>query len=430
MGEAFANLRQRNQFATLTSIGLLALLSLVSASVWSVPADRRVPFKIGVLICLCAVLLAFGNAASSSRTGVLQWILVLGLIVVWMRPGCRLAAVVSLGAFVAYCVAALALPALLEAATGAKSDGPLGRFLETPGCSSRSVLWSNVLQLIAQKPWFGWGWGELDFAHFITLYPGERFCDILDNAHNLPLHLAVELGVPFALALCCGFVWWVVRNTPWAETNPTRQLAWGVLAVIGLHSLLEYPLWYGPFQMAVILCLVLLKIHPKTKLKSNSQDAWADGIASSVSDAPSESKRSVAQTLSALSAMVALAFCAYAGWDYWRISQLYLAPEARAVAYRDDTYNKVKNTWIFQNQVQFADLTTQTLDQGNATERNTQAKVLLHFSPEPRVVEAIIESAVMLRDDSEALYYLQRYKAAFPREHAVWAATSARYKAP
>ena len=58
--------------------------------------------------------------------------------------------------------------------------------------------------LIAQKPWLGWGWGELDYAHFITLYPGARFCDILDNAHNLPLHLAVELGVPLAVVLCGG----------------------------------------------------------------------------------------------------------------------------------------------------------------------------------------------------------------------------------
>ena len=48
----------------------------------------------------------------------------------------------------------------------------------------------------ASSPWLGWGWGELDYAHYATLYDGPRFCDILDNAHNLPLHLAVELGIP------------------------------------------------------------------------------------------------------------------------------------------------------------------------------------------------------------------------------------------
>ena len=35
-------------------------------------------------------------------------------------------------------------------------------------------------------------------------------------------------------------------------------MAWAVLAVIGLHSLLEYPLWYGPFQIAFGLCLAWL----------------------------------------------------------------------------------------------------------------------------------------------------------------------------
>mgnify|MGYP000334785991 CR=1 FL=1 len=40
----------------------------------------------------------------------------------------------------------------------------------------------------------------------------------------------------------------------------------------------------------------------------------------------------------------------------------------------------------------------------------------------PRVIEALIESAVLLGRDDEALYYLQRYRAAFPERHARWAA--------
>ena len=45
---------------------------------------------------------------------------------------------------------------------------------------------------------------------------------------------------------------------------------------------------------------------------------------------------------------------------------------------------------------------------------------LLHYSPEPRVIEKLIESAVMLGRDDEALQYLARYRAAFPQEHARW----------
>ena len=400
-GEAFANLRQRNQFATLTSIGLLVLLWFMgqrpTISAHSAQADRSATLLVGA----GAVLLALGNAASGSRTGLLQWVLVLGLTLMWAARGQR--RVVAMGAFAlaAYAIATLALPWALQAVAGVQSNGLLGRFQEEVGCSSRLTLWSNVLHLIAQKPWLGWGWGNLDYAHFITLYPGERFCEILDNAHNLPLHLAVELGIPVALAFCglCGWLIW--RNRPWAETDATRQMAWGVLAVIGLHSLLEYPLWYGPFQLAVVLCIWMLWRSP-------------------AQEAESEEKRPLAPVWSARIAIVLIAVCGYAGWDYWRISQIYLAPDARNAAYRDDTLAKIQGSWLFRDQVRFAELTTTTLTPDNAAHVNALAKDMLHFSPESRVVEKVIESAVMLGDDAQALFYLQRYKAAFPAQHARW----------
>jgi hypothetical protein len=50
------------------------------------------------------------------------------------------------------------------------------------------------------------------------------------------------------------------------------------------------------------------------------------------------------------------------------------------------------------------------------------AQDMLHFSPEPRVVELLIESAVMLKLDEQAAFYLVRYQAAFPEAYARWAA--------
>ena len=89
-------------------------------------------------------------------------------------------------------------------------------------------------------------------------YAGPRFCEIMGNAHNLPLHLAAELGLPLALLVCATLLGLVLRARPWRETDATRQLGWSVLAVIAVHSLLEYPLWYGPFQLAALLALMLL----------------------------------------------------------------------------------------------------------------------------------------------------------------------------
>jgi hypothetical protein len=93
----------------------------------------------------------------------------------------------------------------------------------------------------------------VSFAHYMTLYDGPRFVEILDNAHNLPLHLAVELGIPAALLICGGFAGLVIAARPSRASDPMRPMAWGVL-----HSLLEYPLWYGPFQLVFGLCLGFL----------------------------------------------------------------------------------------------------------------------------------------------------------------------------
>ena len=90
-------------------------------------------------------------------------------------------------------------------------------------------------------------------------------------------------------------------------------------------------------------------------------------------------------------------------------------------SYRDDTLNKIRGTWLFRNQVRFAELSVTTLKPENAVAMYAMARELLHYSPEPRVIEKLIESAVMLGRDDEALFYLARYRAAFPEDHARWA---------
>ena len=409
-GEAFANLRQRNQFATLTNISFSALLWLI----WTASKSERELVKRAnksiFLGCLAAGLLMIGNAVSSSRTGLFQLLLLCVLCGFWGQW--RHAAVrwVMVCAVLVYSIAAFAMPYL--AGLDLSLHGVAARLNQDDACGSRLMLWSNVLHLIVQKPWLGWGWGELDYAHFITLYNEPRFCDILDNAHNLPLHLAVELGIPAALLVCGGFVWWMVRQKPWAERDATRQMAWAVMAVILLHSMLEYPLWYGPFQMAFGICVLMLW---RQKQPVEAENSLREA-----------SNRPLTLILRAQGAIVLIAFIGYAAWDYRRISQIYLEPESRAVAYRTDTLNKIRGSWLFADQVLFAELLTTPLILANAEWTLNTAKQLLHYSPEPRVIEKLIESAVILGKDGEALTYLARYRAAFPKEHAVWAKTNSK----
>ncbi|MDR6534718.1 Wzy polymerase domain-containing protein [Variovorax soli] len=399
LGQAYGNLRQRNQFATLISMALIAALWLYGKS------GRRARFTLvpGIPLLLLAL------AASTSRTGLLQLLLISG-ISTWLawrerhpraggRTSTRLPSPWALLALIpAYFLAAWLLPLV----AGSGVEAMMHRLREgAPAAHSRLLLWGNVLELIAQRPWTGWGWGELSFAHYSTLYQGPRFVEILDNAHNLPLHLAVELGIPAALLICGGFAWLVLAARPWRESDPARLMAWGLLGVIVLHSLLEYPLWYGPFQLVFGLCLGFLWPSSPSKAALAMRD----------------------RTISAPSLAAALALIAivgYAAWDYTRISQLYLAREERLPAWRDDTLAKVQDSWLFANQVKFAALALTTVDRANAAQVHALAQRLLHFSPEPRVIVKLIDSAKLLGRDDEALEQATRFKIAFPREYARW----------
>ena len=415
VGEAFANLRQRNQFASLVNIGLAALIGIVS---WQ--TTRAIDHASALRArswwpLFAAILLGVGNAASSSRTGLLQLLALTLSMWAWGRmldPQIRR---IFRCVFASYIAATFLLPALIGADLG--DAGMLSRLhLDGQACSSRLILWRNVIELIALRPLAGWGWGELDYAHFVTLYPAVtqgRFCEILDNAHNLPLHLAVELGVPLALFVCGLLGWLVIRARPWGERDATRQMAWGVLLVIGLHSLLEYPLWYGPFQLAACLSLALLWLTPKHLSITSTKELMRRPRASTTAaDAPPLCGKARIGIVGA--AVVLLASVAYAGWDYRRIMQIYLNPVERAEPYRRNTLEKIGDSWLFSHQVQFAALTITQLTPENAADVNAKAHALLHFSPEPRVVEKLIQSARMLGRDAEAAYFETRYQAAFP----------------
>lgn len=398
LGSAFANIRQTNQYSSLCWIATaVVLFGTVRLSRWASFA--------------LLVLLATGSAAAVSRTGALQGISLLAVAACW--PAARREQRVALCAVAAaaYAIAALLLPVLLEASTGAATGRTLWNRLQGgEGCSSRLVLWSNVLQLVAERPWTGWGWGELDFAHYMHLYAGPRFCEILDNAHNLPLHLAVELGVPAALLATIGALAWAWRQRPWREEAPLRQLGWALVALLLLHSLLEYPLWYGPFQLAFGVALGwLLPARP----------------ASAPASAPA-----VRHPLRALGAAALAAALAYAAWDYARVSQIYLPPEQRRAAWREDTLEKVRASWLFSGQARFADLTLETVTRGNAPRLYPLAQEVLHYSPEPRVIERAIEGAVALGRDDEAVLHMARYRAAFPKEYEAWRRTQRRPVTP
>ena len=392
-GDAFANLRQRNQFASLTSLGLVALLGWVAAQSKAQAMSRNS----WVLAFVLLNVMAAGVACSVSRTGAMQWVLVGVLMVAWgWLIAKRVAGFgnglmwLALIAPVSVAVWSVLMPWLALQTTGEWGASMIlrvtGQAQDYAACGGRRVLWANVMALIAQHPWLGWGWGETDYAHFMTGYSSLRFCDLLDNAHDFPLHLALEFGVPFALAMVAVSAMWVLRRAPWKEQDPWRVMAWCLLIVLSLHSLLEYPLWYGPFQMTLGLAIGLL---------------WA-AVPSVGTQANKEIARVEAQEGPMLVAAMLFIGCLYAAWDFNRVGQIYRQAASRDAAYRDNPLHHAKQSWLFKNQADFAELTTQTVTEDNAAELYPKAVRLMHYSPEARVVQRVIDSAKLLGRGEEA----------------------------
>ena len=415
-GQAFGNLRQPNQLATLLVMGMLSLRLLA--------ATGRIRH---IHVVYMAILLLSALAATASRIGLVEWFAAGALTMWWhwrshvdQRRQMRRATLFACAVAATYVLAAVLLPLMAQLTEGIAGRDMLDRLQHAEStCGSRLILWSNVLDLIRQKPWTGWGWGELAYAHYITLFDGPRFCHILDNAHNLPLHLAVELGVPVAVLVCGAIGWLIWRGKPWAETDPTRQLAWGVLLAIGLHSLVEYPLWYGPFQIAVGLCIWMLWTTPRRPAGAGSYQPDSDvALPASPSEASTGPSPASAVRLTIAAAM--LAAVAYAGWDYHRISQIYLPAEQRSAWYRDDAMGNAKKSWLFADSVRFAEVTTRPVTRENAPWMLLESLKALHFSPEPRVITKVIESATVLGREDLAIAHLARFKAAFPDKYQQW----------
>lgn len=71
----------------------------------------------------------------------------------------------------------------------------------------RIIIFSKALEFISQKPFLGWGAGSF----FMVIYVRNNFIKA-NHAHNMPLELAFNYGIPVSLILT-GFVFLLIYKT-------------------------------------------------------------------------------------------------------------------------------------------------------------------------------------------------------------------------
>jgi len=127
------------------------------------------------------------------------------------------------------------------------------------GGSIRRHIWYEAWLIFSHFPLLGVGFGQFGWQHFMLgpTLQNVQITGLYNNAHNLVMQIAAEMGLAGLLVLFGTVIAW-----GWQLHRAPRTIyhwwAAGVLAVLAVHSLLEYPLWYAYFLGIAALTLGIL----------------------------------------------------------------------------------------------------------------------------------------------------------------------------
>ncbi len=294
VGRAVGNLRQPNHLSSVLLWAAIAAVALLEL--------RRIPRALGQAAFAAMV---FGVVLTASRTGLVS----VGILALWALLDGRLSRptrALLLAAPLLYAVSWFGLARWADYSQ--HTFGGAARLAESDVSGSRFGIWSNTLALIRAEPWTGVGFGEFNLAWSMTPFPG-RPTAFFDHTHNLPLQLAVELGLPLSALILALLLWGLARmaRRAWqadGDTSLCGRAALMFVLMIGLHSLLEYPLWYAYFLLPT---------------------AWAFGFGLG-GPAPAGNPRQGLPLLGP-AALALTVLAAFSVWDYARVAAIFSAEE-------------------------------------------------------------------------------------------------------
>jgi O-antigen ligase len=110
----------------------------------------------------------------------------------------------------------------------------------------RPRLWHTAWLLFLDAPVLGQGYRRYGFENFLLNagLPPAQVTGFADHAHNLVLNVMAEFGLVGLALLLTGALLWAAGLLRQARTAQSWWLC-GIAAVLAIHSLLEYPLWYA-----------------------------------------------------------------------------------------------------------------------------------------------------------------------------------------
>jgi O-antigen ligase len=261
----WGNLNQPNHQATVEGLAL-------AATIWLAARGR-----LGVAMWLVvALLLESGIVLSGSRTGLIHVgvAAVFALIAASQAGGVRadsrpLRKPVGL---VCAAIAVVVMMPLLHVAIHALADAygwslfdAAERIAAGDQVSLRGGMWQHALAMFRAHPWLGVGWGEFAWHQFQQMDTITRTVEMTLHAHNAVLDMLAKTGLVGTGGVVVLLLAWLfrvgmsfLRADAQGRTQTALLLTW--LAMLGAHSMLEYPLHYLYFLLP--LCFMLGWLEP------------------------------------------------------------------------------------------------------------------------------------------------------------------------
>jgi hypothetical protein len=341
-------------------------------------------------------------AASSSRTGLLQVIAISGFGLIWRSMRSKQLTYLMIGQLFVLIMWYCFLPLVAEM-HGVNADSGLLRVAKATE-DPRLLIWADSIDLISQRPWLGWGWKELNYAYFVSNFE-PRYQLLIDHAHNLALHLAVEFGVLVATLLISMCLWLLfsfyrkVTNLKRLDEKLTHvqgeQFSFVILIlIVGIHSFLEFPLWHYGFIFLTGSFVGFLSKTPDFK-------------------AISYQFLSIERFILIMSVCSMIVIPIIALYQYERLKLAYSVSFFDDVAVRKAKITKeiehAQKSWLYQSYWEFLQLRNFTIDVVNASEVKALAQKQLHFSSGPEVVIPLMRSMWLLNERIELIRYADRF---------------------
>lgn len=244
-----ANLGQPNHLATLILLGLASLTFLYATRCLSSAPT------IALL-----VLLLMGLAVTESRTALVSTLV---MSVWWWSKRQRIKFPWGSASMLLLWLVLLFLVWVWPHAIARFHEGRSDIMSSVQGIStsggSRLTIWPQLWSAVLEKPWFGWGLGEVVKAHNAVL---DRYVssEPFSYAHNIFLDMALGCGVGITSLAILGLAWWFVTRFRAVQTMRAWYCASLVLP-FAVHSLFEFPFAYAYFLVPCMVAAGFLEAH-------------------------------------------------------------------------------------------------------------------------------------------------------------------------